>query len=85
MVLVPVITDSFALFKTFENHGEFQSFQRFAPFQRFEGGGPPNLQDRLGGPSLLVKASLLHTIAAVPNAAGATEGWTCSASSLATK
>ena len=48
-----VITDSCAPFKTFENHGEFQSFQRFAPFETFEGGGPPNFQDRLGGPSLI--------------------------------
>ena len=34
MALVPVITDSFAPFKTFENRGEFQSFQRFAPLSR---------------------------------------------------
>ena len=60
MALVPVITDSFAPFKTFENRGEFQSFQRFAPFQTFEGGGPPNLQGRFGGPSLIVKGSLLQ-------------------------
>lgn len=52
MALVPVITDSFAPFKTFENRGEFQSFQRFAPFQTFEGGGPQIFKaDSAGRPS----------------------------------
>jgi hypothetical protein len=41
MALVPVITDSFAPFKTFENRGEFQSFQRFRAFPDVRGWRPP--------------------------------------------
>ena len=60
MALVPVITDSFAPFKTFENRGEFQSFQRFAPFQTFKGGGPQIFKADSAGRPLIVKGPLLQ-------------------------
>jgi hypothetical protein len=49
MALVPVITDSFAPFKTFENRGEFQSFQRFAPLPDVRGWRPPKSSRQIRG------------------------------------